>query len=41
VIISDTAGSYQTEKTVTVKVKWTDSAGPHESHLQTVIARIP
>lgn len=38
VIISDTASSYQTEKTVTVKVRWTDSAGPHESHLQTVIS---
>lgn len=39
VIISDVSASYQTEKTVTVKVRWTDASGTHESHLQTVIGR--
>lgn len=34
-----TPPSYQIEKTITVKVKWTDSSGDHESNLQTILTK--
>lgn len=39
VVISDSNDSHQTEKTVTVKVRWTDSSGTHESNLQTIMGK--
>jgi len=40
VILSDDAGSYQTQKTVTVIVTWTDFSGPHESKLTTILRKL-
>lgn len=39
ILLSDDA-NYQTQKTVTVIVQWTDFAGPHESKLTTILRKI-
>lgn len=40
VILSDDAGSYTTQKKVTVIVQWTDFAGPHQSTLTTILRKL-
>lgn len=37
IIFEDTSTTYQSEKMITVKVSWQDSAGAHESNLQTIL----
>lgn len=37
ILFEDAASSYGSEKKVTVKVKWTDSSGEHESNIQTIL----
>lgn len=36
---SGTPPLYQSEKDITVKVKWTDTSGDHESYLQTTLTK--
>ncbi|MBI2314651.1 prepilin-type N-terminal cleavage/methylation domain-containing protein [Candidatus Daviesbacteria bacterium] len=40
IILSDDASTYSTEKKVTVLVRWTDFAGPHESRLTTILRKL-
>lgn len=37
ILFEDDASSYQKEKKITVKIKWTDASGDHESNLQTIL----
>lgn len=39
IIIDDTASLYQSEKNITVRVKWDDTSGSHESLLQTTLTK--
>lgn len=40
IILSDDATSYQTQKTITVIVRWTDATGAHDSKLTTVLRKL-
>lgn len=40
VILSDDAGTYTTQKKVTIIVQWTDFAGPHQSMLTTILRKL-
>lgn len=40
VILSDDSTTFNSQKTVTVIVRWTDFSGPHESKLTTILRRI-
>lgn len=40
IILSDDAATYDSQKTVTVVVKWTDFSGSHESRLTTILRKI-
>lgn len=39
IIISDDGLTFQNQKRVTVIVRWTDSSGPHESKLTTILGK--
>ena len=40
ITFEDTSSSWSSEKTITVKVKWKDSSGEHESNLQTILTKL-
>ena len=40
ILIEDNTATYATEKKLTVKVKWIDSSGDHESNIQTILTKI-
>lgn len=39
ILMTDSSGSFGSEKTVIVKVSWTDSSGSHESNIQTILGK--